>query len=105
MDRKSSRSDEDLDISINSQVNGRIHGGPIVVESGSDQVILAIGAGDHSRSMSVIAIYQQSLLTATIKGGSSAVPRRTNHSIFGIASMTAKQTAQAGTVLCMTTWT
>ena len=36
MDRKSSRSDEDLDVPINSQVNGRIHSGPIVVELGPD---------------------------------------------------------------------
>jgi hypothetical protein len=47
MDRKSSRSDEDLDVPINSQVNGRIHSGPIVVELGPDHVILAMVRADH----------------------------------------------------------
>ena len=48
MNRKPSRSDEDLEVPINSQVNGRIHGGPIVVELGPDQVILAMVRADHT---------------------------------------------------------
>ena len=48
MDRKSSRFDEDLDVPINSQVNGRIHSSPIVVELGPDHVILAMVRADHT---------------------------------------------------------
>jgi hypothetical protein len=49
MDRKSSRSDEDLDVPINSQVNGRIHRGPIVAELGPDHVINRLRVRpDHS---------------------------------------------------------
>ena len=47
MDHKSFRSDKDLDIPINSQVNGRIHSGPIVAELGPDHVILGIVRADH----------------------------------------------------------
>jgi hypothetical protein len=49
MDRRSSRSDEYLDVPINSQVNGRIHSGAIVVESGSDHVTLAMVRAHHTR--------------------------------------------------------